>query len=390
MTTAIKPTDLQALKGILAAKNIFLAGYTILLYDYLTQLPEEVAQIWKKNNTVAKGYLFLRYYSIIAPTFITFGYFDPWVSGNRCLHWMLFIPFGLIIPLGIMSGTLMAMRIYAMYGRPKALLVLLTLSLITQAGLGLWIWSTPGATFTPDPVNNYEFHYCIFIPSKTLGAHNPSVYAFMELSFDALCFLLTLIRPFWGASGIRHWGKSLWVNLAANGALYFGVIFSVNLGWAIMILHAPSSIRGSLAAPSTMAMATFICRITLSLRYAVYGSNVDETTRLAALNAKAVSDGTAGDDVYPLEQLSGKRRQNPHPYSPSTEVDTHYLEGVDYGHGRGERYYSGTFDGYGGSGYGGSSGITTGTGQTLIGSQSPGSPVGGGINVEQSVVILRE
>jgi len=129
-----------------------------------------------------------------------------------------------------------------------------------------------------------------------------------------------------------------------------------------------------------MAMATFISRITLSLRYAVYGNNVDETTRLAALNAKT---GTTGDEVYPLDRMSGKRRPNPHPYSPTTDVDTHYLEGVDYGHGRGERYYSGSF---GGNSYGGYSGINS---QTLSGSH-PRSPIESGINVEQSVVILRD
>jgi len=317
---------LETLRGIVAAKNLYLAFYTILLYDFFIQLPEEVSQMWKRNNLVAKGYLFLRYYSLLAPSIIAFGYFSPYVTGDICLHWMKFIPFGLIIPLSVMSGILMALRIYAMYGRNRALLTLLLLSLTAQAGLGLWIWATPGATFTPDPVNNYEFHYCIFIPAKSLGPHNPSVYAFTELSFDAFCFLLTLIRPFLGASGVRQWGKSLWMNLARNGALYFGVIFSVNLGWAIMILHAPSYIRGSLAAPSSMAMATFISRITLSLRYAVYGNDL---TQIATQKGFTGASNEL-DESYQLGRMSAKKRTNQAPYSPTMDIDTSYLDGIDY------------------------------------------------------------
>lgn len=240
-----------------------------------------------------------------------------------------------------------------------------------------------GETVTPDPVNNYEFHYCIFIPSKSLGPHNPSIYAFMELSFDALCFLLTLIRPFLGASGIRQWGKSLWMNLARNGALYFGVIFSVNLGWAVMILHAPGSIRGALAAPSAMAMATFISRITLSLRYAVYGNDLTEVTRPLAHGA--AKTGETNDEIYPLDRMSAKRRPNPSPYSPAVDIDTHYLEGVDYSHdsgyGRG-RSYSGHYTGYSGPS---PTSSQEGHARTLQTQQSIN-----GINVEHNVVIMRD
>jgi hypothetical protein len=48
----------------------------------------------------------------------------------------------------LVSGRLIRFsdRIYAMYGRNRVLLTVLLLSLTTQAGIGLWIWSTPGAT----------------------------------------------------------------------------------------------------------------------------------------------------------------------------------------------------------------------------------------------------
>jgi hypothetical protein len=132
-------------------------------------------------------------------------------------------------------------------------------------------------------------------------------------------------------------------------------------------------------------MATFISRITLSLRYAVYGNDLTEVTRPLAHGAANTGESNS-DDAYPLDRMSAKKRPNPSPYSPAVDIDTHYLEGVDYadsyGYGR-----SGSYSGYSGdrprSPTGGEVRIQT---QTL---QSQTQAVNG-ISVEQSVVILRD
>jgi len=281
--TPAQVATVHTLRDIATAKSVFLAGFTIVLYDYFIKLPDEVTQLWKRTNIVSRIVLCLRYYTLFATATICFGYFSPFITGDRCQHWMYFIPFGLVVPLMYISGTLMALRLYAIYDRSKIVLFILLGLLISQVCVGLWIWTTPGAHPTLDPINNYRYHYCIFIPAAKLGPHNPSVYAFMELSFDTFCFMLTLIRPFLGSYSRGRWGLPLWANLAQNGALYFGVIFSINLAWAIMILHASSGLRGAVAAPSAMMMSTFIARITLSLRSSVYGVE-DEISRTTPLS----------------------------------------------------------------------------------------------------------
>jgi hypothetical protein len=131
-------------------------------------------------------------------------------------------------------------------------------------------------------------------------------------------------------------------------------------------------------------MATFISRITLSLRYAVYGNDLTEVTRPLAHGAAKTGESN-NDDVYPLDHMSAKRRPNPSPYSPAVDINTHYLEGVDYvdsyGYGRSRSYsYSGDSPRSPTEG-----GVRNQT-QTL---QSQTQTVNG-ISVEQSVIILRD
>jgi len=262
--------------------------------------------VWKKRKGfVLKLYLFLRYYSLSAAVTICFGYFSPVIGGEACQRWMFFIPFGLIIPLMLFSGTLMAIRIYAIYNRSKLLLGFLLSILIAQASVGTWIWTTPGAHPAPDLINNYLTHYCIFIPATSLGPSSAG-YAFMELSFDSVCFALTLIRPIWGRIYRNEtWGNQLFKNLAQNGVLYFGVIFSVNLTWAIMILHASTGLRGSAAAPSSMIMSSFIARITLNLRSSFYGQNVDEIT---VKDGPTYATDQRNANTYQLRQLRAPQK----------------------------------------------------------------------------------
>ena len=74
------------------------------------------------------------------------------------------------------------------------------------------------------------------------------MFVFYELAYDTLIFGLTIARTVYVlsqqgpiSSAIRR--RSLWKGLVANGAMYYGVIFSTNLSWAVMILHAPTGLR---------------------------------------------------------------------------------------------------------------------------------------------------
>jgi len=281
----IDPSTLSALlsnlRQILVAKYFFLGAYTTLVYDHIMTLPEEIQTVWKKKKTFPL-YLFIlvRYYTPLAVGVVAFAYFSTFMTRSRCARWMLFLPLGITMPLTILPGILMLIRVYALYNRNRLILFGLSTSLVLQTVAGLWQYTVSGATPAPDPLNDYEYHFCIYLPPKRIG-HLSTMYIFWELGYDSVVFLLTIARTFY-----MHWRSqsvimrsSLVNNLVQDGAFYFGCIFSVNLMWAVMILHAPTGLRAIAGIPSACVNTLMVCRITLNLRAAAYGPTTFERTQ---------------------------------------------------------------------------------------------------------------
>lgn len=253
----------------------------MLVYDHIVTLPEEIQTVWKKKKTFPL-YLFIlvRYYAPLAVSVVAFAYFSTYMTRSRCARWMLFLPLGITMPLTIMPGILMLIRVYALYNRNRLILFGLSTSLVFQTVAGLWQYTVSGATPAPDPLNNYEYHFCIYLPPKRIG-HLSTMYIFWELGYDSIIFFLTIARTFymhWRHQSVTGHG-GLINNLVQDGAFYFGCIFSVNLMWAVMILHAPTGLRAIAGVPSSCVNALMVCRITLNLRTAAYGPTTFERTQ---------------------------------------------------------------------------------------------------------------
>ncbi|KAH9077940.1 hypothetical protein EDB83DRAFT_2347116 [Lactarius deliciosus] len=202
------------------------------------------------------------------------------MTRSRCARWMLFLPLGITMPLTILPGILMLIRVYALYNRNRLILYGLSASLVLQTVAGLWQYTVSGGTPAPDPLDNYEYHFCIYLPPKRIG-HLSTMYIFWELGYDSVVFLLTIARTFymhWRHQGMIR-GGGLVSNLVQDGAFYFGCIFSVNLMWAVMILHAPTGLRAIAGIPSSCVNTLMVCRITLNLRTAAYGYTTFESTQ---------------------------------------------------------------------------------------------------------------
>ncbi|KAI0769516.1 hypothetical protein BC629DRAFT_788137 [Irpex lacteus] len=284
----------ESLWDIQVGKYFFLAGLSILLYDHATTFSQEVEVIWKRKKTyISWLFLLVRYYCMLAMIVVSIGYFSTAMTRDICRRWMLFLPLGVTVPLSFLPSVLMSIRVWAMYNGNRYLLGLLFLYLAAQTAAGLWQYTVPGGTPAPDPVDNYEYHFCIYLPPKSIG-HNSILYVSMELAFDSLVFFLTISRTVcmyyyrggslvqsgsgssrsrW-SSGVKLHRRSLLESLVHDGALYFAAIFSINLTWVVMILHAPTGLRAIAAQPSACLMTTVICRITMNLRTTAYDSSI--------------------------------------------------------------------------------------------------------------------
>ncbi|KAH9994532.1 hypothetical protein BJV74DRAFT_830981 [Russula compacta] len=274
-------STLQDLKQIQIGKYVFLGAYTMLLYDHIITLPEEVHMVWKKKKTFPL-YLFIlvRYYTLLVVSVVAFGYFSTVITRSRCGHWMYFLPLGITIPLTLFPGMLMLIRVYALYNRNRIILYSLSTSLLLQTVAGLWQYTVSGAKPAPVPLDNYEYHFCIYLPPKRIG-HLTTMYVSWELGYDTLVFLLTITRTVymhWRHQGVTRTTGGLIGNLMRDGAFYFGCIFSMNLMWVLMILYAPTGLRAIASIPSSCVNTVMVCRITLNLRTTVYGHTTFERT----------------------------------------------------------------------------------------------------------------
>ncbi|KAH9992317.1 hypothetical protein BJV77DRAFT_945366, partial [Russula vinacea] len=309
----------------------FLGAYTMLLYDHLLTLPSEVHTVWKKKKTFPLFlFILVRYYALLAVSVVAFGYFSTAMTRSRCGHWMLFLPLGITMPLTIFPGILMLIRVYALYNRSQIILYGLSTWLLSQTIAGLWQYTVRGGRPAPLPLDNYEYHFCIYFPPKSIG-HLSTMYVSWELGYDTLVFFLTVARTVymhWRHQGVTSTtgGKpGLISNLVRDGAFYFGCIFSMHLMWVIMILHAPTGLRAiaSMYVPILLVNTVLVCRITLNLRTTVYGPTAFERT----------------NNSFPLSGLRNPRSGRSEPTVDSTltrDLEVHirkdYDQSKDYDH----------------------------------------------------------
>jgi len=315
---AAPSTTNETLEQIIVAKNLFLASLTLIVFDHFLTIRSEVVYVWQRPKTfVLWLFLAIRYYAILALLVVAVGYFSPVISGTTCLHWSLFLPLGITMPLSIGPSILLSVRVYAMYGRSKYIAAGLGTILCAQFAAGLWQYTVKGGRVAPDPLNNYLFHYCIYLPPASLGSVS-SMYVFIDLSFNTLLFGLTLGRTFfvyWRQKNVKD-ASSLLKTLAGNGAMYFGVIFCTNLGWALMILLAPTGLRGVFSQPTAALTTIMMSRITLNLRSTgtrrisylpppLTGNYTRKTTDVDYEGGHGARGGGNGG-LYPLEVLTNQ------------------------------------------------------------------------------------
>ncbi|KAI0040333.1 hypothetical protein FA95DRAFT_887547 [Auriscalpium vulgare] len=285
---AVPPAVVLSLHDLLLAKYFFLAFYTVLLYDHLCTLQAELQTFWKKRKTpFLYLFIFVRYYAPLAMSVVAFAFFSPKLTLDMCRHWMYFLPIAVTLGLMILCGALMAVRVYALWGKNRLVLGFCVTYLTAQAIVGIWSMLLPGGKPFPYTLNNYQFHYCVYV-APTLGRSSSLVYVLMDLCYDIVVFLLTVSRTLY----IYHMGRGarrngLVYHLARDGSMYFGGIFVVNFIWVIMIYVTRPGLHALLAMPQSIINVILVTRITLNLREAVHGPAViDERT----LDGIALSD----------------------------------------------------------------------------------------------------
>ncbi|KAF8589218.1 hypothetical protein K439DRAFT_1628916 [Ramaria rubella] len=262
------PSLVEAGQHVVASKHYLCAAFAILVYDHLLTFSDEVEYIWSRKRGVGMlvtgVFLVNRYYTTLAMVAIMIAFFDVNWSAETCQNFVHFEPFGFGIPLIAITGALLILRVFALYGRNLYILAYLGALLIAQVTVGIWQFAFPGGgPVVFPPVPGLVFHGCLYITAPSLGAA-ASAYLVIDLAFDISIFVLTMAKTwqaFWG-----HRGPGLLRRISQDGALYFVVIFTSNSAWLFLLLFATPDLKYIQALPGIIFDVIMINRLTLSLR----------------------------------------------------------------------------------------------------------------------------
>ncbi|KLO09768.1 hypothetical protein SCHPADRAFT_892833 [Schizopora paradoxa] len=251
-----------------------IASYTILVYDAIISFSDEVEYIWKRKFTLVTYAYFV---SITPSRHVADGNVFPFEQKiyflalpNRCKRLVFFQPLAIGIPLTFVPNVVIGLRLYALYKRNKKLAAFLIIYLVGELGVALWLYLTPSLynVVLPGPkdiTDSLVLHVCLAGTSPRLSNAQAATFQIMQTLFDTICLGLTIwmtLKEYMEIRTVQHLGRTL----LKHGIIYYLVVFTLNLSWAIMIGFATTGLKYSLSAP-TLALAPVAAnRLILSLR----------------------------------------------------------------------------------------------------------------------------
>ncbi|RDB17439.1 hypothetical protein Hypma_001612 [Hypsizygus marmoreus] len=219
----------SAIQDIQSTRYAQLASGTIILYDHLVTIDEEVELIWSSSWSWGKGLFILnRYYALISVIVNTYGLFSPHLTSFVRLHFFRWQGWTGLIACMI-AEVILQMRLYAMYSLNKKILLLMggcfiiaTSACATVMGTVLSKISAAAVQLTP------EIIFCV--PSD-VSTHFFAFWIPM-LAFETLLCGLAIFKgyqTFKSSSSPFLSGKHLVSILIRDSILYFLVMFATYL-----------------------------------------------------------------------------------------------------------------------------------------------------------------
>ncbi|KZV59485.1 hypothetical protein PENSPDRAFT_660033 [Peniophora sp. CONT] len=269
-TTPSSLSALPASAGTLWSNWAFsLLALTILYYDWILTLPDEITHLWRKPS--ARGVLpmfcffVLRYFALFGHAAIAVEFFSLSISAETCEK-LQTLHQSLICVLQLFSALTLLLRLNAVY-RKRSVLIFLCTIIVATIIFAVWALIIRPAG---EPRNQF-----LVGAGTTLPGCNPlvtekeshriaAVWACM-LIYEVAVFVLLLAKGFQ-----EHWRApaTLWHTLLLDGALYFLAIGLSNVANIVCYLTAPPVIKGTLGTLTNVLSSALVCRLVIHLRVA--------------------------------------------------------------------------------------------------------------------------
>ncbi|KAH9916254.1 uncharacterized protein BXZ73DRAFT_105884 [Epithele typhae] len=263
--------EILTAQSAFAVRYVSTLAFVILYYDYFLTLGPEVDRYWKGGfSLVSCGYFLNRYLSLFGhvPVMIEFYMLhDEVMSVHLCTRFQVYHQL-LSGVTQVIVGLLQVLRLYALYGRNRRIVV----SLLTVIGLscGTSWWAATKTWHASDPTASDLSHDPRFVGLLGCGLGLTSDQGFYiaivwatVLVFDVIVFALTAYRVLRVG---KKWHGSLFTLLLRDGALYFGVLAMFHLTNILTCLLAQPAYRGISVTATNVLSTSLIGRLMLNIR----------------------------------------------------------------------------------------------------------------------------
>jgi len=219
----------SAIHDIQAIRYSQLASGTIILFDHLVTLDDEVEFIWRRPWSLGKGLFILnRYYSLISVIVNTYGLFSPHLSHSFCLNFFRWQGWtGLIA--GMIAEVILQMRLYALYSLNKKVLALMGSCFIIATAASAAVMGTVLSNLTATAVPlTPNLIFCV--PFNI--SHHFFAFWIPMLAFETLLCGLALYKgyeTFRSSTSPYRSGQRLVNILIRDSVLYFLIMFATYL-----------------------------------------------------------------------------------------------------------------------------------------------------------------
>jgi len=245
--------------------------FVLLVYDHLLTIHDEVEYVWRRNFTVATWlFFFNRCYTLLAVAVALLEEISPIFTPKICERMVIYQPIAIGIPLTTIPNLIIALRIYALYGRSKSLAGLLFAYIIVELAVGLWIYLEPSVQaidlfsklgFTIG-TNSLALHFCVAIVSSRLSLLQTASFQIMQSIYNFIALALILFKT--------AKGRGIVGVIAKQGLVYYVVNFAMVMAWTFTLIYATPVLKYMFAGPALGFHSMSTAKLTLHIR--AYGA----------------------------------------------------------------------------------------------------------------------
>ncbi|KAI0720555.1 hypothetical protein C8T65DRAFT_293211 [Cerioporus squamosus] len=268
-------------KQLLITFYVGVASFTILVWDHLLTLEDEIKYVWRKRKGPLIWLFLLNRYltplgfivnlfgesDVLLPTDVEDAIKLPPVTQptsriylrNRCEHFVRYE--GSMTVIGINTAALMMLlRVYAMYNEQRAVVACVAAVFALELGTNAWL-----LTYGVAVRHSLGIHACTMIfDTSRINTAIAAASAWLPLLYDTIVLALTVRRTY---TQIRYPNVSRTMRiLLKEGVFYYSVIFCITLVLTLMIVLAPAGLKNVMAQTEYLMTVAMMSRITLHLK----------------------------------------------------------------------------------------------------------------------------